>query len=381
MTDYNREALLKVLQDVSPAIAKSELVRERTHLWFSGGFVYAFDGGLGIRVPMPAAPAWECGVSGRVLLNLLRTSGQDKVFLDLDGMDLVLQMGKSKVRLASLDAGRRPWSFPDKIKGGEVLELTPELMEAFKKASLVRTANPDYTIQYGVVLISEAGETLLIATDKRSLVQVTVQQDSKLKNPVLLPWLFVKAIRDLVTVPAKLHIMSDCLMVESNGVQICSSKLNYPEDADLLGTVESHLPDDDVFVPLPVGLKPVLDRAAILGGEADLDIAVSGKAISLSGKWVVGSITEKLVLEQETIKGSGHFTASYINRGLELATSFYLGSRSLVLTDDDGSFLYVVGVKAKDTAVGEVESEPEPEPESKLEPEETKKRTRRRRSA
>lgn len=349
MTSYNREALLKVIQEVSPAIGKSEFIIERSHIWFSGGNLYAFDGGLGIRVALPAASDWACGVAGRVLLNLLRISGQDTVSLDLVDLDLVLTMGKSSVKLASLDIGRRPWPFPAKITGGTIVELTEEFMEAFKKASLVKTTNPDYTIQYGVVLASDGDDTLVFGTDKKALVRVIVHQNITAQSPILLPWAFIKTVREIATTPAKLHILPDCLMLECGATQICSSRLTYPEDADLFGVLESHLPaEDDLFTPIPTGFKPVLDRANILGGEADLNIEVKGKNITVRGSWAVGSILDTLPIEQ-TMRAVGCFTANYILKGLEYASRFFASSRSLVLSDDMGDFIYVVGAKQSST--------------------------------
>src|SRR5262245_38170160 len=117
MTTFDREALLSTLTDAAPAVARASLIDGYKNFWFDEKYVYALDGGLGIRLPLETELV--CGVPAKPLLDLLKTSALKEVFLDSTGTKVVLQMGKSKVSLVSHDIdlflddkGKGLWSFP-----------------------------------------------------------------------------------------------------------------------------------------------------------------------------------------------------------------------------------------------------------------------------
>lgn len=392
MGSFDREALLKRLTSAAPALAKSDLIRERTHFWLSEKHVYAFDGGLGIEMLLPAdAPV--CGVPGRVFISLLNSSSLDKVQLELVDAQLVLQLGKAKVKIDTLDYGRRSWPFKDvgdeREEGEFTISLTEPLFEALKKAFLVKASKPDHIIQHGVIVASTGKSIQVFATDHRSIVQLTVKQKSTIPTPVLLPWAFVKVVLDLVKAPAELRVRSNCLFVEGDGVCVYSNKLDYPAAADDLGSVvESHMQGDGVA--LPKELRLVLDRAYILAGDASnsaIDISTSGSSLLVRGRWAAGSIDEKLDLGESVDTAGGTFLADVVSRGLAYANQFFISTRSLVLSDDDGSFIYVSAARAS----GKKDASPAPEPAEPKEPakpktakkaaKEAKPATRRRKAA
>lgn len=387
MAKFDREELLKLLTLAAPALAKTAAIKERMHFWFMGKYVYAYDGGLGIRLPLPEDSGLECGLPGKMLLDLLRTSSLSEATLEVTKGDAVLQLGKAKLKLVALSGDRHTWPFPEApAKNSRPLKLSKELLEAFGKVMFVKAQKADYAIHHGVSVTSDDGVTAVAATDSKTIVYTTVAQDANIPN-CLLPWAFLKAATELSIPDSILYIMEPnaekglrCLFLESEGRQVCSNLLGYPDDVDLAGVVNKHLGDNPV--KLPSELKLILDRARILssGEEALITLASRGTFLEVSGRWVLGSLSEKLPLEKSIDDASGRFLAEFVERGMPYADLFYLSDKALVLCDDEETFFYVVGAKTDVKSKAKPEEEEAEEEEAEEAPKKEKV-TRRRKAA
>ena len=91
-----REDFIKALALVKPALASGGVVQELNHLWFDTKFVYAYDGGFGIKLPLKTD--LECGVPGTPLINLLGTSALKEAELQQEKDKLLLKFGLLKSR-------------------------------------------------------------------------------------------------------------------------------------------------------------------------------------------------------------------------------------------------------------------------------------------
>ena len=350
--DFDREELASTLADASPALAKSKsaTIPGLDHYWFDGDYVYAYDGGLGVR--LVCRTELDCGLPGRVLLELLRTSALKLVSIaDPEKKDVVLQLGKSRVKLASLDPDRSAWRFPssgNKAKAQGTLTLTEEVLAAISRVSFVRAAPSKETtpraVDNGVTVVPQKNALEFYATDAGSIARTVVGGNPPKALPrFIAPWAFVDRFLQLAAPGAALHVLEDCLMVESKGVQICSNLLELPPEPDLPVLMARHLRDeDDPVVELPSGLQAVLDRATILAGQEQALVTVSteGKALILRGRYGLGSLDEELPLKVKVPPASAKFRAHMIRRGLGQAKTFMLSPQAIVL-DDGADFVYV----------------------------------------
>src|SRR5687767_12853360 len=104
---FDREELLSSLADASPALAKTDTIPGLDHFWFDGKYVYAYDGGLGVRVPLKLD--LECGLPGKTLLELLKTSALKEVEIEAPKRDATIKMGKSSVTMVTMDLDKMGW--------------------------------------------------------------------------------------------------------------------------------------------------------------------------------------------------------------------------------------------------------------------------------
>src|SRR5438132_1586679 len=132
---FDREELLQTLSAASRALAKNTAVPDYECFWFDDNHVFAYDGGLGIRLKLESEFA-NVSIPGKSLLSLLKTSSLQQVFLDIsieksgEAPRAILQMGKSKVSLAvrGVDPPLK-WDTPK----GSTLKLTEAVFEALSQ--------------------------------------------------------------------------------------------------------------------------------------------------------------------------------------------------------------------------------------------------------
>ncbi len=350
MATYEREELLATLADAAPALAApGAMMPELSHFWFDEKYVYAYDGGLGVRLALKTD--LNCGVPGKTLMGLLKTSTLKQVFLDIVKDQLVLQMGKAKVKIATLSAERKAWAFPvAPKKNPNTLVLSEGLLKACKDLLFVRTSRPTQTYHNGVVVIPIDVGLELYASDTASMASVVVfdKQVTKLRAPHLprfiIPWPFLVRVLELIEPGAKLQVLDDCLMVESGDKLVCSNLLEFPESPDFAKVLGSH--DKALPMTLPPGLQPVLDRAVILAGkdEARVHLSVVDKqGLSVEGDYAQGSLDEALPIEgkRELTGGKIPFLASMISRGLSKGDKFSLSKTALAVYGEN-DFIYLL---------------------------------------
>lgn len=410
MATCNRKELTEVLTAASVALKTSE-IKERSYFWFIGEHVYAYDGGFGVRLKLPVELGFDCGVPGKALLDLLKTSVLDQVFLDLVGTDLVIQMGKAKVKLASLSAERWAWLFPDKIKGQVTnLQVSTAMLEALDQVKISRApaAKADHRAKQGVIASEGEDGHEFYALEGTTLARRVLKGGSFGLSDFILPWQFVvdgvlgfAKAKDTIylakgykTTVGKDVRTLNFLMLEGKDYRVFSNMLEFPEGVDLRKIVADHLGEGGA-VELPTTLAQVLERATILAGSEPpyVTLEAGGKTLIVSGRWPLGSIDEKLTLKADAGKASGVFPIEGITRGLKLAGYFKLTGKSVVLLDaeSDAAFVYVIG--AKETAAklktekkveadepDTLDTEPEegePAPEERVRPRAEKRRGRR----
>src|SRR5678816_2751546 len=107
MSTHERDELLSTLNDAAPALGREATIPEYSYFWFDKKFVYAYNGGLGIRLALPTD--LECGIPGKPFLDLLNTSSMKQVFLDQADDAVILQMGKSKMNISNRFTEKRVW--------------------------------------------------------------------------------------------------------------------------------------------------------------------------------------------------------------------------------------------------------------------------------
>ena len=348
MATFEREKLVSILTDARPALSGGGILPELSHFWFDEKYVYAYDGGLGVRLALETN--LNCGVPGKVFYDLLKTSTLKEVFLDVVKETVVLQMGKAKVQVATLDKERGPWPFPASApKKAVSLTLTEEILVALRQVMFVKTSDATQAVHHGVVFEPFDDHLELFTTDGNSMARVTVEEQLPEDVPrFVAPWGFLGRILELVEPDSKLFILDDCLLAGGGDVLICSNLLELPDAPNLIKTLGAHLTKDKP-VALPAGFQAVLDRALILAGSEEplLTLTIDGETLRIEGDYDVGSVNEKLSVPKSKMPTvSVRFVANLLVRGLGHAETFTLSKKSIVLYGGE-NFLYLLAAKGK----------------------------------
>lgn len=343
---FEREALLAVLTNARPALPArgGGVTPELSYFWFDKRYVYAYDGGLGVRLAY--ASELDLGVPGIPLMELLRTSALKEVSMVVgaDGV-LTLQMGKSKVQLATLPSERRPWPFPE-LNGVHNLTLTERVLAALKEVLFLKVKQELHAVHFGVTVVPRKSWLEFYTTDSVGVAQALVRERPDKLPRFVLPWAFINRVLSLIKPGATLQVLDKCLMVAAGDVLICSNRLELPEFPDLPTTLERTVPEG-APIALPEGLQPVLERARILAGEKEplLTLTVKDGTLHVQGSYPLGTVDEALPLGVELPEVTARFAADRIGLGLGSADSFMLSKRALVLYGGE-DFLYVTAARS-----------------------------------
>jgi DNA polymerase III sliding clamp (beta) subunit (PCNA family) len=343
-----RTELVQVLETIKPAVASGGAIPELRHVWFDGNFAYAYDGGLGIRVP------YESEITGGMvaasLLGLLNSTKAEEVSLDLSkSADAVLTMGRAKATVPVLDGERNPWPFPTELKKKKnetalSIELSEELIKGLQRAETVKASRPVRVEHYGVVLFPSGNSVTLYTTDSRALAQITVpaQLDEDLSR-VVLPHGFVSQLIKLGKGGGSVTFLEDAIIAQLTSAYVCSNLLDSADVQDLPAVVEEKANGSAKRLTLPEGFLEALTRAGVLVGAdpAYIDLAVGKKELALSAKLPLGELQEKLPLSGPVTTGEICVALDCLTDLSKDAQEFAIAESALVLYGQEGA-LYLV---------------------------------------
>lgn len=376
MSKFDRAELLAALKTAAAGLAKSSAVPGLDHFWFDEKFVYAYDGGLGVRVELESDIT--CGLPGKPLIELLQTSALKEVEIEWkEKTGVTLKMGKSVYPLVSKDFDRFEWRFPEGwgkksgVKFLGQLKLSEEVLGAITKVGFARlVGKPTQVVHNGVLLHPLEDTVEFYVTDSASMVRSKAEASgAEALGDILLPWGFVDQFLEVAEPDDPLVVLEDCLMVDGKTVRICSNRLELPDEPNLPKRMAPLVRgEDDKFVELPPGLQAVMDRTLILANRDEdgalVKIEIEGKALSVSGKYALGAVDEEFTLKSSLPDAAGLFKAGVVRRGLSQASSFRLTDKVFVI-DDGGDVSYVMAAKQAqaETKRGKAKAEEEDEEE------------------
>lgn len=340
----DRVKLLEQLSALKPAIKSGGLIPELSHVWFKDQEAFAYDGVIGVRVPLDTG--MECGVPGGVLLGLLGTSRLPDVSVDADdsGTCLVVKMGRSTSKLAMLDIERGVWPFPRDVGGGDSLDVTDDLLAALGHVLVVEPRHATRVEHKGILIYRDKGGVTLCATDSVTIARARVDyKGASAGDVVLLPRAFAEQVVKCCPAGGRLSIRDDHLVARSNGLELYSHVVDAAEVQDVLGIVDKLAKEHPDPVPVPAGLRIALERAEILEGAADaiVELSLAGGDLVFKGAYKYGELSERAKMKGKHPDASGQFEVGLVARGLAGAESMSLDESALILRGA-GDDLYAV---------------------------------------
>ena len=347
----DRVKLLEQLSLLKPAIKSGGLIPELSYIWFADQEVFAYDGTIGVRVPLDTG--LECGVPGGVLLGLLGTSRLPEVSIDADdkGTCLVVKMGRSTSKLAMLDIERGVWPFPKDAAKGTVLNVTDDLLDALRHVLVVEPKHTTRVEHKGILIYRDKRGITLCATDSATIARARVDyKGAQVGDVVLLPRAFVEQMVRVCPAGGKLSICDDHLAARSDGLKLYSHVEDAAEVQDVVGIVDKLAKAHPEPVPVPAGLRIALERAEILEGAADavVELSIVGGDLVSEGAYKFGELSERAKMKGgEHPDAFGQFEAGLVARGLAGAKLMSLDKSALVL-HGAGDDLYAIAPRRVD---------------------------------
>ena len=170
--EFVREDLLATLKLVAPALNdKQPMMPVMSHLCFNGKHVVAYDGVVALQAPCNLD--FTGALPGTLLLSMLGASAVKLVFIEVAESEVVVKLGRAKLKLASLPEADFVFTPPYYRKGSTRLVLGENLLGAF--ALVARSAGvSDDVSRSGITMAFDNKGVTLYATDDKTLVRCRV---------------------------------------------------------------------------------------------------------------------------------------------------------------------------------------------------------------
>lgn len=365
--NVNRKELLEALAPLKPALPSRTSIEALTHIWFDGEYVYAHDGGLGVRVKLQVP--FRFGVSGSVFLGLLAQASADTLSLEPSDNVLAFKAGRSNVKLATLPLESRVWPYPDGTDARPVasLKATDAFLAALKQVFVVRPTNPKRMEHYAVCIFPAGKEMDLCVTDSRTLAVVPVAEAITGKVKALaIPRGFAEQLVSQCTDSPVVRMHGDYFHCAANEkVTLYSNVFDTTDILDLPKTADKFC-DEKVAPPfaLPEELRATLERVALMAGSEEplVLLHTSGKKLKLTGKFKFGTLDEEFELAKALPKCTVKASTKLLLAPKD-AEQMMLFKEGITLRGADG-FIYALaayGAEAAESEPTEVETEEEEE--------------------
>lgn len=192
--NIKREALLKVANQVRPALATQDYIKALTHIRFDGEWATSFNDVTGIAVACDVD--LDMCVPGDFLIKTLNSFSSENVAIN-QGKDgsIVLSSGKSKLKVPTLPSKDFPFQLPSLSKGHPIA-CTQSLWKGIERCLQAVGNDPTHPAQMGVTLDISEGCAVLYSTDNFTLSQAITKDEIELPGdaPVILPTFFCQQL-------------------------------------------------------------------------------------------------------------------------------------------------------------------------------------------
>ena len=299
----SRKDTLAALETVKAAVAVRSAIQELTHIWFDGSYVYATNGGLGIKKKFKTP--FNCGVPGALLFGLLNQASSDTLDFEQEGNGLKLKAGRSKITLATLPFSQMPWRYPEKPAKKAVcsFKISEDFIKGLKRVAFFKPVSPKRMEHYSICIYAVEEEMDLYLTDAKSIVVMPVSE--KIEGPGK-QLALSRDLADQIVAKCKpgcqLNMYSDHFSVKaSDDLQLFGNVFDTSDMLDFPTTV-NNFANEKKFpsVAIPKELTAALERAMVLAGseEPAVRLKTNGKKLQLSGQFRYGKLDEEFELDK-----------------------------------------------------------------------------------
>lgn len=340
-----RDAMLKALEMVAPALGRQELRPQMANLWFDGKYVSAFDDLLGLRAPCTFGV--EGGMLGAKLISMIGlTETTRDVLADVEDSNVTVKIGGlTKVKMHVMPAEMRDFRM-DKADKTAVVDLDmAQLLIAVEQC--IKSAGQDLgrPENYGITFLAEPEQLVICSGYKDVLVKTTVPVKSppKFRRVVLHPSFCAQLVRHGGLKGAVLELHDTKAVLQHPDVWAYGralSKASGGKETNYHVTVDTWNKAAKGFFKQPTKMKSMLERNALLGTEhnnMELEVTTDKKGeLRLRMKSSAGDV--EVVDLSDVLNGQGikpvhvYTNAKYLQRGIDLG-QISINQRCIVQRD------------------------------------------------
>lgn len=363
MTTINREALLKALQLVRPAISNQTFIPALSHIRFREGWAEAFNDVTCICVNLPKnSGELDLCAPGDLLIKALNSFGTEDVLFKF-GKDssLTLVSGKSSIKVPTLPGKDFPLKWPK--DDGVRIKLDAGMLKGIEHCLLSVGSDTNHPSQMGVTLdTNDGGQPVLYSTDNFCISRYVCADSSTVKlpggAPVILPTFFCQQLLELTksfpddNVFLFLRDGSIDAGVGDNAI-ILTKVLNDVSPLDFESMLRKYAgsPSDlkKQHTKVPNGMDAALVRALlVLGNTHDkfTTIQCKDEQLVMHSTSDMGANEESLGIDADDTD-SFIVDPSMVQRCLKYCTHTILKKNALIMTNADATFTHMISHCAK----------------------------------
>lgn len=359
----NREALLRIVSLVRPALATQTFIPAYNHIAFDGDYALTHNdiSAISIKCPFPD----PCCVPGELLIRALGSFSAESVALQRSGNDqsLLVVSGRSRLKVPTMPLKSFPFTLPEPESSGEAIPLTPEIIDAISQCLISAGNNPNHPATMGVTLdMDEDGSALLFATDNCTISRYSTEQGIKLPGdaPIILPTFFcnqlialTKAFPDLSKF-ITLYAMPGALLVEFGDdagrpeATLFSKTIDDLEPLDFPKIIKKHIDVtrvDKLLGKIPDAFDAAFSRQLlVLGSEVDkvTQVQYDDGTMKLRSSSQVGESDESFAFDGPESKFDFHIDPVLVIRGSKSCDKIALGEKVLVMAGSKDRFVHII---------------------------------------
>ncbi len=305
----NTRTLLEALAAASNAVATSNLVPALSHFWFNKDTVTAYNDTIGIEVPCNTA--FVGGVPNTLLTFLRACNKNEEVSMTATDKEVTVEVGDKQMKTPILRS-KCPITIP-KQGNAPSIAVSKQLVHAFKTCMHSVSTDSSRPEHLGITVIPGDDKLQVFSTDSKTMTWVR-DVPAKIKGDPERVILATEFCQQLIAFAAEkqfetIELNDDNAIVRASDVTLFGRLIESLPPLPFGEILQSHLPKDyrTRTIPIPVGLKQVLDRAVVIT-SLDLEkmrtrIVVKEGTATFSTKSNRGDETiDELPLRHEDIK-------------------------------------------------------------------------------
>lgn len=354
----NREALVKVVGLVRPALAAQPYIPALTHIQFNGSHATAFNdvSAIAVRAKMDLN---RC-LPGDLLIRALGSFAAENILFQSNEKDgsIVLSSGRSKLKLPTLDADKFPFELPNEKSAVEI-ELGAGILRGIERCLISVGSDPTHPSQMGVTLdMDDAGKAVLYSTDNFTISRFQTKASIDLPGdaPVILPTFFCEQLGSLgkafPDAPVTLIVGTGYLIAEfGDAATLFSKTLVDLEAMDFPRIVQKHCHLADLkkeLVAIPDSFDDAMQRALLVLGtviDKSTKVTVTDSMLRLHSSSDIGDSDDSMAYQGDETAGPAEpflVDPALMARACKGCASMAFLQRVVVFADADVQFVHLV---------------------------------------